>query len=161
MIREPNYKQLSIEEFKTPFERGLDKTNRWVVLASLLPWDILTNIYIRALNKRMGRPAISARMAIGAVIIKHKLSLPDEEVIPAIQENPYLQYFLGYTGFSHKRPFDPSLFVTIRKRLGVDAFNEMTDALLADVAGVEKKPSLPGKNVRIRTTHRRRRLMKK
>ncbi len=139
MIREPNYNQLSIEEFKTPFERGLDKTNRWVILASLLPWDALTKIYTRALNKHMGRPALSSRVAIGAVIIKHKLCLPDEEVIPAIQENPYLQYFLGYSGFSHERPFDPSLFVTIRKRLGVDAFNEMTDALLAAVADVEKR----------------------
>ncbi|MBN2412838.1 IS5 family transposase [candidate division KSB1 bacterium] len=145
MIREPNYKQLSIEEFKTPFEKGLDKTNRWVMLASLLPWEELTNIYTKALSHRMGRPALHARVAIGAVIIKHKLCLPDEEVIPAIQENPYLQYFLGYSGFSHEKPFDPSLFVTIRKRLGLEAFNEMTDALLAAVSDVEKRTKKSGK----------------
>jgi hypothetical protein len=117
MIREPNYNQLSFEEFKTPFERGLDKSNRWVVLASCLPWQEMSSIYSRSLTKRMARPALSSRLAIGAVIIKHKLRLPDEEVIPTIQENPYLQYFLGFSEFSHKRPFDPSLFVTIRKRL--------------------------------------------
>jgi IS5 family transposase len=138
MIREPNYNQLTIEEFRTPFERGLDKTNRWVVLASLLPWAKLARIYARNLSKGMGRPALPARVAIGAVIIKHKLCLPDEEVIPAIQENPYLQYFLGFSGFSHDKPFDPSLFVTIRKRLGQDIFDEMTDELLAAVSEVEK-----------------------
>lgn len=139
MIREPNYNQISIEEFKTPFELGLDKTNRWVFLASCLPWNELTRIYSRALKQTMGRPAIRARVAIGAMIIKHKLRLPDEEVIPTIQENPYLQFFLGYSEFSHKRPFDPSLFVTIRKRLGADMFNEMTDKFLSRVSEIENK----------------------
>jgi IS5 family transposase len=138
MIREPNYNQLSFEEFKTPFERGLDKTNRWIILASLLPWDRLAKIYTRSLSKKMGRPAVPARVAVGAVIIKHKMSLADEEVIPSIQENPYFQYFLGFSEFSHDEPFDPSLFVTIRKRLGVDAFEEMTDELLATFAEIEK-----------------------
>jgi hypothetical protein len=139
MLREPNYNQLSIEEFKTPFERGLDKKNRWVVLASLLPWGKLAGTYTRTLSKGMGRPAKFSRVAVGAVIIKHKLRLADEEVIPTIQENPYLQYFLGFSGFSHDKPFDPSLFVAIRRRLGQDAFNEMTDAFLDAVAEVEKK----------------------
>lgn len=138
MIREPNYNQLSFEEFKTPFERGLDKKNRWVVLASLLPWDKLAKIYSRSLSKQMGRPALPARLAVGALIVKHKMCLPDEEVIPSVQENPYLQYFLGFSEFSHDKPFDPSLFVTIRKRLSVAAFDEMTDELLAAVAESEK-----------------------
>ena len=139
MIREPNYNQLSIEEFKTPFERGLDKKNRWVILASLLPWAKLAEIYSRTLSNGMGRPAKPSRVAIGAVIIKHKLCLPDEEVIPTIQENPYLQYFLGFSEFSHDKPFDPSLFVTIRRRLGQKVFNEMTDSFLDAVAEIEKK----------------------
>ena len=139
MIREPNYNQLSIEEFKTPFERGLDKSNRWVVLACLLPWEKLANIYSRSLSRDIGRPAKPSRVAIGAVIIKHKLRLPDEEVIPTIQENPYLQYFLGFSEFSHARPFDPSLFVTIRRRLSQETFNEMTNSFLDAVAKVEKK----------------------
>lgn len=139
MIREPNYNQLSFEEFKTPFEKGLDKTNRWIVLASILPWAKLAEIYSRTLNTGMGRPAKPSRVAIGAVIIKHKLCLPDEEVIPTIQENPYLQYFLGFSEFSHAKPFDASLFVTIRKRLGHDVFNEMTDLFLNAVSEVEKK----------------------
>jgi len=139
MIREPNYNQLSIEEFKTPFERGLDANNRWVKLASLLPWAKMAETYSRTLSIRMGRPAKPSRVVIGAIIIKHKLRLPDEEVIPAIQENPYLQYFLGFREFSHKKPFDPSLFVTIRRRLSQEVFNEMTDFFLEVVAKTEKK----------------------
>ena len=139
MIREPNFNQLCIEEFKTPFERGLDKKNRWVFLAAMLPWAKLAEIYARRLSKSKGRPALPSRVAIGALIIKHKLRLPDEEVIPAIQENPYLQYFLGYSEFSHTQPFDPSLFVTILKRLGEDSFSAMNEALLAAVSEAEGK----------------------
>ncbi|WP_348225739.1 transposase [Nitrosomonas sp. Is79A3] len=36
---------------------------------------------------------------IGAVIIKHKLSISDEETVEQIRENPYLQYFIGLKGF--------------------------------------------------------------
>jgi len=139
MIREPNYNQLSIEEFKTPFEKGLDKTNRWVILASLLPWDKMAETYTRTLNTKMGRPAKPSRLAVGAIIIKHKLCLADEEVIPSIQENPYLQYFLGFSEFTHEPAFDPSLFVTIRRRLSQASFEEMTHSFLAAVAEVEKK----------------------
>ena len=35
--------------------------------------------------------------------------------------------------------FDPSLFVTIRRRLGQKVFNEMTDSFLDAVAEIEKK----------------------
>jgi len=84
----------------------------------VLPWAEMIEIYTQSLNKGFGRPAIPTRVVVGALIIKHKQRLSDEETIAAIQENPYLQYFIGYEEFSHKRPFDPSLFVTIRKRLG-------------------------------------------
>lgn len=86
----------------------------------------------------MGRPGITTRMAVGALIIKHKLTLTDEETIRTIQENPYLQFFLGYKEFSHSKPFDPSLFVTIRKRLGLEEFNKMNDAFMSEVNAIEK-----------------------
>ena len=55
---------------------------------------------------------------IGAVIIKHKLCLSDEEAVQQIQENPYLQYFVGLPGYQMEAPFASSLFVEIRKRIG-------------------------------------------
>lgn len=32
-------KQLILSGFETPFEKNLNPTNRWVVLAHLIPWD--------------------------------------------------------------------------------------------------------------------------
>lgn len=35
--------QLTLDCFKTPFEQQLNRKNRWVVLAHLIPWDEKTN----------------------------------------------------------------------------------------------------------------------
>ncbi len=86
----------------------------------------------------IGRPAIKPRVVIGAMIIKHKKSLADEATIEEIRENPYLQYFIGNEEFSHERPFDPSLFVTLRKRIGEQEFNEMSQAFIDKVEAIER-----------------------
>ena len=66
------------------------------------------------MNSDFGAPSLSARMVIGAVIIKHMLNIDDREVVAQIQENMYLQYLVGLSGFTTKESFDPSLLVTIR-----------------------------------------------
>ena len=55
-------------------------------------------VIIRGLASERGRPTKEARLVIGAVIIKHKLCLSDIETVQQIQENPYLQYFVGLPG---------------------------------------------------------------
>ena len=123
-------KQLTIDEFRSSLE-GLSKSNRWVQLGDLLPWAKIEKLYNSKLNNgKKGAGNKPARMIIGATIIKKKLSLSDAETIQMIQENPYMQYFVGLTEFTDKPIFDPSLFVTIRKRLGEEDFNEMSVALL-------------------------------
>lgn len=130
MIRYQSQNQISIEEFQTPFQLKLDKQNRWVKLSRILPWDELASIYYQAMSTDQGRPSIDARRIIGAMIIKHKLVLSDEETVMQIQENPYLQYFLGYTNYEAEAVFSPTLFVEIRKRIGLEKFNEMNTALI-------------------------------
>ncbi len=58
-----------------------------------------------------GHPAKDTRLAIGAVIIQHKLCLSDKETIAQIEENPYLQYVVGPAGYQMRTPFAPSLLV--------------------------------------------------
>jgi hypothetical protein len=110
--------QLTISGFGSPFSQQLLSTNRWVVLAHSIPWDALVSTYNRSLgNQLTGAAGINPRVAIGAVIIKHMLDISDRETILQIQENMYMQYFIGYSSFSHEAPFDASVFVDIRKRL--------------------------------------------
>jgi len=130
MIRYTSQNQMTIEEFKTPFEIRLNKDNRWVKLGESMPWDALAKIYYRSMSSDMGAPAIDARIVIGAMIIKHKMKLDDRETIEAIRENMYMQYFLGLSEYKYEDVFDRSLFTTLRYRLGADKFDAMTRQII-------------------------------
>lgn len=71
----------------------------------------------------MGATAKNVRMALGDLIIKERLGLSDEETVEQIRENPYLQYFLGYQRFQGEAPFDASMMIYFRKRLGMEDLN--------------------------------------
>ena len=122
MIRYCSSKQLTLTEFDWPFQTDLDEYNRWVKMSQCIPWDELAECYYQGLSAETGRPAKDARLVIGAVIIKHKLCLSDAETVLQIQENPYLQYFVGLSGYQMEAPFASSLFVEIRKRMGQSVF---------------------------------------
>lgn len=130
MIKYNSVKQLSIEEFKTPFEIKLDKENRWVKLAEQIPWDELAHIYYKSMSPDKGAGTIDARIVIGALIVKHKLRLDDREVIETIRENMYIQYFLGLSQYTYEAVFDRSLFTTLRYRVGTEKFDAMTCELI-------------------------------
>lgn len=142
MIRTHSHKQLTLSDFDTPFETALDKKNRWIVMADIIPWDELAEGYYSSFSNTQGRPAKDARLVIGAVIIKHKLCFSDEETVEQIAENPYLQYFCGLPGFQAKLPFAPSLFVEIRRRMGQEVFELFHQAI---IDSVEKRKGSQGK----------------
>jgi transposase, IS5 family len=131
--------QLTLEGFETPFEQSLNPKNRWVVLANLIPWDEVCNIYLKHVGvSTTGRPPINPRVVIGSVIIKHMCNLDDRETVDQISENVYMQYFLGYSSFTNQAPYDASLFVEFRKRLGMDQINAINERIMSLKANLEK-----------------------
>jgi len=138
MIRYTSQNQPTLPGFDTPLEMALDPANRWVRLSDCIPWDDLAQSYHKTLSATQGRPCKDARIVIGAIIIKHKLSISDEETVEQIRENPYLQYFIGLKGFQSKAPFAPSLLVEVRKRMGQGVFDEFHEAI---IESVERKKS--------------------
>lgn len=123
--------QLTLCGFETPFAQHLTSENRWVKLSKLIPWDKIVGRYDLQFKSAEGRPPISGRVVIGAVIIKHMLDLSDRETIFQIQENVFLQYFLGYSSFTNEAPFVASLFVEIRERLSLDILSNISDIVVA------------------------------
>ena len=91
-----NEEQLEFEDFHLPFGGRLRSDNRWVRLAKLIPWTEVEKVYASSLaGTGQGAPAMSVRVALGALIIKERLGASDEETVEQIRENHYLQYFLG------------------------------------------------------------------
>jgi len=134
MIQYISEKQLSIEEFETPFEGSLLPGNRWVKLSKVVPWGSFATIYMSVMNSEIGRPGLSPRMVLGALIIKHLEKLDDRSVISNIQENIYMQYFVGLKGFCPNPIFDASLFVELRKRIGASTFDKLNSDLIKSIS---------------------------
>ena len=131
MYRKKNDKQLYLQDFHLPFGGKLRSDNRWVVLSQLIPWDLAESFYAKQFAKsHRGAPAKPARVALGALIIKERLGVSDEEAVEQIRENPYLQYFLGFQRFSDEAPFDPSLYVHFRKRFSSEQLNQINESIV-------------------------------
>jgi IS5 family transposase len=143
MIRYTSSKQLSLDGFTLPFGGQLNPNNRWVKWSEVIPWDGLAAGYYRTMNSSKGRPCKDARLVIGALIIKHKLTLSDEEAVMQIQENPYLQYFVGFSSYKDKPPFASSLFVEIRKRMGEEVFTSFENVILEKIGKPRQASSTP------------------
>jgi len=137
MIKYDSPAQITIEEFKTPFHASLLPCNKWVKLSMIVPWDKFASAYMSMMTKDFGRPGISPRIVLGALIIKHLEKLDDRGVIAAIQENVYMQFFVGLKEFNPHPVFDPSLFVDIRKRVDAQIFDSLNVELIKSVSKKE------------------------
>ena len=128
MYRKIDPNQLTLIDFDLPFSGKLLSDNRWVILSEQIPWDEVETEYIVHFSKDdMGCPAKSSRIVFGALILKERLGVVDRELVEQIAENPYLQYFLGLSGYQDHAPFHHSMLTHFRKRfsrLSLEKINE-------------------------------------
>jgi hypothetical protein len=131
MYRKTPEDQLAFEDFYLPFGGKLSGDNRWVRLAGIIPWELAESFYSEQFSQNpQGPSAKPARLALGALIIKERLGVSDEEAVEQIRENPYLQYFLGFHEFRDQAPFDPSMYVHFRKRFSLEQLGQINEAIV-------------------------------
>ncbi|MBP1154401.1 hypothetical protein ACVLD2_001695 [Paenibacillus sp. PvR052] len=125
-------------DFFLPFGGKLDEENRWVQLARLVPWAEAEKKYGQFFKDTFrGQQTISLRMGLGALIIQERMQLTDRETLESISENPYMQYFIGLSGFVMKQPFHHSMMTHFRKRL-TDVLAELNE-IVASAGAKETK----------------------
>jgi hypothetical protein len=128
MYRTEDKTQRELESFYLPFGGKLDSKNRWIQLSRLIPWEEFEEEYAENFAESgMGAPAKTFRMALGALIIKEKLGITDEETVEQIRETPHLQFLIGMEGYRDKAPFDPSMLVHFRKRIPEEMLKRIND----------------------------------
>jgi transposase, IS5 family len=97
----------------------------------MIPWEDFEDEYARNFKKsKTGEVAYNVRVALGALIIKERLRLSDEETVYQIAENPYLQYFLGFEKYKSELPFNPSQLTHFRKRFPEDMLQRVNEAII-------------------------------
>mgnify|MGYP001802994787 FL=1 len=140
MYRFDEQSHVSSENFELPFEGKLSEDNRWVIMASLIPWSDFEEEYASIFTEEIGAPAKSFRMALGALIIKEKLGISDRETVEQIKENPYLQYFIGISSYSNETPFDASMLVHFRQRIGIELVNRINQKMVKEMLDNSSTP---------------------
>ena len=58
-------KQMSLEDFNQPLGLKMNPENRWVVKASIIPWETIERDYAKLFPSKTGMPAKPLRMALG------------------------------------------------------------------------------------------------
>jgi transposase, IS5 family len=111
--------ELAFIDFEMPFGKKLNADNRWVKLGKLIPWQEFEEPYQSRFGTT-GNTAIPFRVALGSLLIKEHFGYSDDATVEQIQENPYLQFFIGYPEYKTEKPFDSSMMVHFRKRIGKD-----------------------------------------
>lgn len=125
--------QLSFENFYLPFGGHLNGENRWVQLAEAIPWESVETAYAQQFSERLGAPAKSFRLALGTLIIKEKLGTSDRETIEQIRENPYLQYFLGFSSYQDSVPLDASMLTHFRQRISMAQVSQVNELVVQSI----------------------------
>jgi transposase, IS5 family len=110
--------------FENHLERILDPKHDLVLLCKKIPWERFENEFRGSYGTR-GQKGAPIRFVVACLILKQLYNLGDESLVKAWEENPYMQFFTGYSHFCHKFPHDPTVFVRFRKRIGEEGIRFM------------------------------------
>ena len=111
--------------FRSSLEQILDRSHPLHVLANKIDWKRFEQSFGALFAQKHGRPALPTRLVVGLHYLKHAYNESDESVLARFLENPYWQYFCGFTHFQHELPIDPSSMTRWRKRLGPGKLEEL------------------------------------
>ena len=131
MYKPQIHTQLAFEDFNQPIGLKMNPENRWIKKAEGIPWLELEKGYAKNFRNKKGNVAKPLRMALGALLIQKEYGYSDEETVLQIQENPYLQFFIGLPGYQDEKPFDASSMVHFRKRLDETTLMEINEKIIA------------------------------
>lgn len=106
--------------FQAHFRQILDPEHALVQLADKIDWPRFETAFADSYSDDLGAPGKAIRLMVGLQYLKYAFNESDESVVDRWVENPYWQYFCGYTHMQHEAPIDPSSMSRWRKRVGVE-----------------------------------------
>ena len=117
--------------FKVMLRDAVDPKHSLVILANSINWETIETKIAPLFCSNNGRPALSVRMIVALLYLKHAYNLGDSTLLDTWLENPYWQYFTGGIYFEHKLPFDSSNMTNWRKRIGEKGVEELLKEILS------------------------------
>ena len=123
--KDNSFEEAHGELFRSSLEQILDRRHPLYVLANKIDWKRFDVSFGALFAQKKGRPALPTRLVVGLHYLQHAYNESDETVVARLLENPYWQYFCGFTHFQHELPIDPSSMTRWRKRLGPQKLEEL------------------------------------
>jgi len=108
----------------------IDLKHPLCVVARDLNWELLETELRGFYSEEMGSPGKPIRLMAGLLYLKGMHDLSDEALLGVLRENPYWQYFCGFTHFQHRIDLDSSSLTRFRKRLGDSGMDILHKAIL-------------------------------
>jgi len=121
----------AFELFQSHFEQLLNPAHELVQLTGKIDWGRFEAAFAGGYSPDMGAPAKATRLMVGLQYLKYTFNESDESVVERWVENPYWQYFCGYTHLQHQCPIHPTSLSRWRKRVGADRLVEMLEETIA------------------------------
>lgn len=98
----------AFELFQSHFDQLLNPAHELIALAGKIDWARLEAAFAGQYSPDMGVPAKATRLMVGLHCLKYAFNESDESVVARWVENPYWQYFCGYTHMQHRCPIHPT-----------------------------------------------------
>ncbi len=124
--------------FQAQFDQILNPDHPLVVLAGQIDWGRFDLALEKCFSPEVGAPALPTRLMVGLLYLKHAFNESDESLLERWIENPYWQYFCGFSTFQHELPLHPTSLVKWRQRMGAERLAELLQETIA-LALREKK----------------------
>ena len=92
----------AFELLQAQFNQILNPGHELVQLAQKIDWPWFDAAFADSYCEDMGAPAKAVRLMVGLQYLKYAFNESDESLVARWVENPYWQYFCGYTHMQHE-----------------------------------------------------------
>ncbi len=142
----------AFELFQAHFDQLLNPAHGLVQLARKIDWSRFDAAFADSYCEELGAPGKAIRLMVGLQYLKYTFDESDESVIDRWVENPYWQYFCGFTHMQHEAPIDPSSMSRWRKRVGAQRLELLLKETVELAVREKQLPKRDLKQVTVDTT---------
>ncbi|NOX59426.1 MAG: IS5 family transposase, partial [Planctomycetes bacterium] len=139
----------AFELFQAHFDQILNTEHPLIQLGDRIDWARFDAAFADSYSEDLGAPGKATRLMVGLQYLK---SAFDESVVDRWVENPYWQYFCGFSHMQHEAPIDPSSMSRWRKRVGADRLELLLKETIDLAVRTKQLPRRDLKRVTVDTT---------
>lgn len=142
----------AFELFRSHFDQLLNPNHELILLANKIDWPRFDAAFADCYSPDFGAPAKATRLMVGLLYLKHAFNESDESLVARWVENPYWQYFCGYTHMQHTCPIHPTALVKFRNRVGAERLALLIRETLATAVREKHLPERDLEELNVDTT---------